>query len=61
MSSNPLFLGFDLSTQQLKAGIIDQCYTVVDASVHFDTHLPLHRTTGGVLKGKEDGQITPSS
>jgi xylulokinase len=59
MSSNPLFLGLDLSTQQLKAVITDRHYTVVhEASIHFDADLPLHGTTGGVLKGPEDGQVT---
>ena len=59
MSSGPLFLGLDLSTQQLKAVITDRHYTVIhEASVHFDTDLPLHGTIGGVLKGPEDGQVT---
>lgn len=59
MSSDPPFLGLDLSTQQLKAVITDRHSTVVhQASVHFDTDLPLYGTTGGVLKGPEDGQVT---
>ncbi|XP_065333194.1 xylulose kinase [Cloeon dipterum] len=51
----PLFLGLDLSTQQLKAVIIDENLQVVhEAHVQYDNELPEFRTQGGfnTSKGK---------
>ena len=53
------FLGFDLSTQQLKALIIDSELNVIqEASVHFDNDLPEFGTHGGVHK--RDDNLTVS-
>ncbi|KAF8074959.1 actin-like ATPase domain-containing protein [Lyophyllum atratum] len=61
MSSNalgPLFLGLDLSTQQLKAIVIDQDSTLVhESAVHFDNDLPSHGTTNGAIRGPH-GEVT---
>ncbi|KZS94648.1 actin-like ATPase domain-containing protein [Sistotremastrum niveocremeum HHB9708] len=54
--SSPLFLGFDLSTQQLKAIVISSdTHIVHESSVHFDNHLPHHGTDNGAIHG-EDGE-----
>ena len=54
-----LFLGFDLSTQQLKALVIDQDLNVVtEASVHFDNDLPEFKTQGGVHKHEDSLTVT---
>ncbi|XP_071340366.1 xylulose kinase isoform X1 [Trachinotus anak] len=46
---SPLYLGFDFSTQQLKAVAIDADLSVVHRDhVHFDSELPEFRTQGGV-------------
>jgi len=43
------FIGFDFSTQQIKAVVINEDLKVVaEASVHFDSMLPEYRTHGGV-------------
>jgi len=43
------FIGFDFSTQQIKAVVIDENLEVVaESSVHFDSMLPEYRTHGGV-------------
>ncbi|KAG8682946.1 hypothetical protein FRC09_016414, partial [Ceratobasidium sp. 395] len=57
----PLFLGFDLSTQALKASAIslhsDQ--VVVSASVNFDKDLAHHETSNGsVVSPAGDGEVT---
>lgn len=54
-----LFLGFDCSTQSLKATVLDANLTIVayDA-VHFDSDLPHYSTKGGVLRDwTEPGRI----
>ena len=54
-----LFLGFDLSTQQLKALVIDQDLNVVtEASVHFDNDLPEFKTQGGVHRHEDSLTVT---
>lgn len=56
--SGPLFLGFDLSTQQLKAAIIDQSGALQhESSVHFDRELSKFGTTNGALHGEEPGEV----
>lgn len=58
-SAAPLFLGLDLSTQQLKAVLLDEGSNVVhEAAVHFDRDLPHHETTNGAILGPEDGEVT---
>ncbi|KAF8686749.1 FGGY-family carbohydrate kinase [Rhizoctonia solani] len=57
----PLFLGFDLSTQALKASAIsvgsDQ--VLVSATVSFDKDLPHHNTSNGsIVSLAGDGEIT---
>ncbi|WFD34899.1 xylulokinase [Malassezia cuniculi] len=48
--SAPLFLGLDLSTQALKASLLDEHLAGIDElGVRFDTDLPSYHTTGGVL------------
>ncbi len=55
---NPLFLGLDLSTQQLKAVLIqDDCSIVHESAVHFDRDLPQYGTVNGAIKGP-DGEVT---
>lgn len=50
MSPTPLFLGLDLSTQALKASLLDEHLAGVDEiSVRFDDDLPQFGTRGGVL------------
>lgn len=58
MNDYPLFLGLDLSTQQLKAIIISEDSTVVhETSVGFDKDLPHYETTKGAIRGP-DGEVT---
>jgi len=57
-TSLPLFLGFDLSTQQLKVVVLEQHHPEQDEqctlkshstfAVHFDNDLPHFKTRGGV-------------
>jgi xylulokinase len=57
--SSPLFLGFDLSTQQLKAIVIAEDASIVhESAVHFDRDLPSHGTTNGAVKGPDEGEVT---
>lgn len=57
--TDPLFLGLDLSTQQLKAVIITQDSAIVhESSVHFDKDLPHFSTTNGALLGPSEGEVT---
>lgn len=57
--ASPLFLGFDLSTQQLKALAIDEKLNVVhEASVHFDNDLPEFKTQGGVHQNEDKLTVT---
>ncbi|PFH51844.1 hypothetical protein AMATHDRAFT_58377 [Amanita thiersii Skay4041] len=58
-SSAPLFLGLDLSTQQLKAILINTELTVVhETAVQFDKDLPQYDTTNGAILGPGDGEAT---
>ncbi|KAF9269170.1 D-xylulose kinase [Marasmius fiardii PR-910] len=55
----PLFLGFDLSTQQLKAVVVQEdCSITHESSVHFDNDLPGYGTVNGAIKGPDDGEVT---
>jgi hypothetical protein len=57
--SEPLFLGIDLSTQQLKALLIDEKAIVVhNVAVGFDRDLPQYGTKNGATHGPEDNQVT---
>ena len=57
--SEPLFLGLDLSTQQLKALLLDEKAVVVHSfAVGYDKDLPHYGTTNGATHGPEDGQVT---
>ncbi|XP_028026248.1 xylulose kinase [Bombyx mandarina] len=57
-SKNKSFLGFDFSTQRLKALVINEDYNVLhEADVEFDVDLPEFRTAGGVVRG-EKGEVT---
>ncbi|KAJ0177628.1 hypothetical protein K1T71_006501 [Dendrolimus kikuchii] len=57
-SRRKTFLGFDFSTQRLKALVIGEDYGVLqEADVEFDVDLPEFRTAGGVLRG-EHGEVT---
>lgn len=56
--TGPLFLGLDLSTQQLKAAIIDEKGNLIhEGAVHFDRDLPEFGTTNGALKGDLPGEV----
>ncbi|KAG6832258.1 hypothetical protein H0H87_002154 [Tephrocybe sp. NHM501043] len=58
-ASGPLFLGLDLSTQQLKAIVIAGDSSLVhESSVHFDNDLPSYGTTNGAIRGPGDGEVT---
>jgi xylulokinase len=55
----PLFLGLDLSTQQLKAVLVQEdCSIVHESSVHFDRDLPSYGTVNGAIKGPAKGEVT---
>ena len=57
--TEPLFLGLDLSTQQLKALLIDEKAAVVfDFAVGYDKDLPHYGTTNGAIHGPSDSQVT---
>jgi xylulokinase len=56
--TRPLFLGFDLSTQQLKAAVIDESGSLIhESSIHFDRDLSVYGTTNGALHGEEKGEV----
>jgi hypothetical protein len=58
MSTGPLYLGLDSSTQSLKATVIDSSLAVVaEADVNFDADFPSYATSGGVHK-QDDGTVT---
>jgi len=58
MSSEPLYLGLDLSTQQLKAVLVSRTGAIShEAAVHFDSDLPQHGTSDGAHRGPE-GRVT---
>lgn len=57
-SSKPLFLGLDLSTQQLKAIIINELGSVEhEIAVNFERDLQSYGTTNGAIIG-EAGEVT---
>ena len=59
MSGDALFLGLDLSTQGLKAVIIDEKTKVVhESAVNFDRELPHYETTNGAIRGPDEGEVT---
>lgn len=52
------FLGFDFSTQRLKAIVIGEDYAILhEADVEFDVDLPEFRTAGGVVRGVDRGEV----
>lgn len=56
---DPIFLGLDLSTQQLKGVIISIDGEVVhESSVHFDKDLPKYGTQSGAIQGPDKGEVT---
>ncbi|KIM56391.1 hypothetical protein SCLCIDRAFT_29625 [Scleroderma citrinum Foug A] len=59
-SSEALLLGFDLSTQQLKAVLITahSLSVVHEASVYYDTDLPSYGTSNGAILGPDEGRVT---
>ncbi|EPQ56533.1 actin-like ATPase domain-containing protein [Gloeophyllum trabeum ATCC 11539] len=57
--SNPLFLGLDLSTQGLKAVLVDEEGSVVsEHAVNFDKDLPHFGTVSGAVRGPDEGEVT---
>ncbi|XP_064475236.1 xylulose kinase-like [Ornithodoros turicata] len=53
------YLGLDLSTQQLKAVVVDDALKVVcEATVQFDNDLPEYRTQNGVNRQKDRLTVT---
>ncbi|TDL23917.1 actin-like ATPase domain-containing protein [Rickenella mellea] len=55
----PLFLGLDLSTQQLKTVLGDSHGSVIrETAVKFDSDLPHYRTTNGAISGPGEGEVT---
>ncbi|KAF5387350.1 hypothetical protein D9757_005791 [Collybiopsis confluens] len=55
---DPLFLGLDLSTQQLKAVLVrEDCSIVHESSVRFDQDLPGYGTENGAIKGPAQGEV----
>ncbi|XP_009149941.1 xylulose kinase 2 [Brassica rapa] len=51
LPSDSLFLGFDSSTQSLKATVLDSSLNIVTTElVHFDTELPHYKTKDGVYR-----------
>lgn len=56
---HPLFLGLDLSTQQLKAVVLSESLAVVhESAVRFDHDLPQYGTVNGAILGPGDGEVT---
>ncbi|EIW62643.1 uncharacterized protein TRAVEDRAFT_17260 [Trametes versicolor FP-101664 SS1] len=54
-----LFLGLDLSTQGLKAVLIDEEGAPVhESAVNFDRDLPSYGTTNGAIRGPGPGEVT---
>ncbi|XP_028049101.2 xylulose kinase isoform X1 [Monomorium pharaonis] len=52
------YLGLDLSTQQLKAVVVDDNLAVLhETSVQFDNDLPEFRTYGGVIRKKDESHV----
>ncbi len=62
MSASPLFLGLDLSTQQLKLSLIDSSRELVyDAAIHFDHDLPKYGTKDGSIHRKGGVAVCPTA
>ncbi|KIJ55615.1 hypothetical protein M422DRAFT_151982 [Sphaerobolus stellatus SS14] len=56
--SAPTFLGFDLSTQSLKAIVLSPGLNLVhEEAITFDKDLPHYQTTGGAIRGS-NGEVT---
>ena len=56
--SNPLYLGFDLSTQQLKAIAVSSDLKVIQSAVFdFDKEAPNFNVTKGVLKNEAEREV----
>jgi xylulokinase len=55
-----LFLGLDLSTQQLKAVLLskDIRAPIYQTAIHFDKDLPGYGTTNGTIQGPGMGEVT---
>ena len=57
--ASPLFLGLDLSTQQLKAVIMAEDTSVIhESAVNFTKDLPQYGATNGVIIGPRPGEVT---
>ena len=57
--AGPLFLGFDLSSQGLKAVLITEDSEVThESAVNFDRDLPQYGTTKGAIVGPVEGEVT---
>ena len=57
--SDPLFLGLDLSTQGLKAVLIDSDGALAhESAVNFDRDLPSYGTANGAVRGPDPGEVT---
>ena len=58
-NASPLFLGLDLSTQQLKAMVLaGDASAVHESAVSFTKDLPQYGTTGGTIIGPGPGEVT---
>lgn len=58
-SAKPLFLGLDLSTQQIKTVLLDEHSEIAhESAVHFDRDLPQYGTTNGAIRGPDEGEVT---
>lgn len=59
-TKGPLYLGLDLSTQQLKAIVItDDLNVQHEIAVHFDRDLgKKYGVTNGAVKGPDEGEVT---
>lgn len=59
-TTGPLYLGLDLSTQQLKAIVITDDLTVQhEVAVHFDRDLGgKYSVTNGAVRGPDEGEVT---
>jgi xylulokinase len=57
--ASPLFLGLDLSTQQLKAIVLAGDVSVVhESAVNFTNDLPQYGTINGAIIGPGPGEVT---
>jgi hypothetical protein len=60
--ASPLFLGLDLSTQQLKAIVLAGDVSVVhESAVNFTNDLPQYGTINGAIIGPGPGEVTSIS